>query len=78
MTTPVSEVSNLMMLAKRIEGDIRSRGLQEGDRYLTAADAGLMLGVSAATAHRAMNLLVQKQFLTRRHGRATQRHHLRE
>jgi DNA-binding LacI/PurR family transcriptional regulator len=71
MTTPASEVSNLMMLAKRLEGDIRSKGLQEGDRYLTAADAGLMLGVSAATAHRAMNLLVDKHLLTRRHGRGT-------
>ena len=71
MPIPGSEVSNLSVLAKRLEGDIRSRGLQAGDRYLTAADAGLMLGVSAATAHRAMNLLVSRQLLTRRHGRGT-------
>ncbi len=31
----------------------------------------MLLGVSAATAHRAMNVLVQEQVLTREHGRGT-------
>jgi len=63
--------SNLAMVAKRLEGDLRSRGLRAGDRYLTVADAALMLGVSNATAHRAMSLLVRKKLLVRHHGRGT-------
>src|SRR5688500_2397029 len=63
--------SNLAMVAKRLEGDLRSRGLQSGDRYLTVADAALMLGVSNATAHRAMSILVRKKLLNRQHGRGT-------
>ena len=59
------------MIAKRLEGDLRSRGLRSGDRYLTVADAALMLGVSNATAHRAMSILVRKKLLLRQHGRGT-------
>src|SRR5687768_11694584 len=70
LESPVTS-SNLNMVAKRLEGDLRSRGLQQGDRYLTVADAALMLGVSNATAHRAMSLLVRKKLLSRHHGRGT-------
>jgi DNA-binding LacI/PurR family transcriptional regulator len=63
--------SNLSLLVERIGNDIRTRALRPGDRYLTAADVGLMLGVSAATAHRAMNVLVTKNVLQREHGRGT-------
>jgi DNA-binding LacI/PurR family transcriptional regulator len=70
LESPVTS-SNLAMVAKRLEGDLRSRGLQQGDRYLTVADAALMLGVSNATAHRAMSILVRKKLLTRQHGRGT-------
>jgi len=63
--------SNLSLLVERIENDIRTRSLRPGDRYLTAADVGLMLGVSAATAHRAMNVLVTQNLLQREHGRGT-------
>jgi DNA-binding LacI/PurR family transcriptional regulator len=66
---PVS--SNLALVARRIEGDIRARGLHSGDRYLSVADAAQMLGVSPATAHRAMDLLVGKRLLIRQHGRGT-------
>ena len=58
--------SSLRGLAGRIERDIRSRGLVPGDRYLTSAEAGILLGVSAATAHRAMTILVDRQLLVRR------------
>ncbi len=63
--------SRLGQLARKIEGDIRARGLRPGDRYHSCADVGSFLGVSAATAHRAMNLLVQGKVLTREHGRGT-------
>jgi DNA-binding LacI/PurR family transcriptional regulator len=63
--------TKLLGLASRIEGDIRSRGLRSGDRYHTSGDVAQMLGVSTATAHRAMDLLVQKDLLTRQHGRGT-------
>jgi DNA-binding LacI/PurR family transcriptional regulator len=63
--------SNLSVVARRMEGDIRTRGLQSGDRYLSVADAALLLGVSPATAHRAMDLLVRKHLLVRQQGRGT-------
>lgn len=63
--------SNLSVVARRLEGDIRSRGLQSGDRYLSVTDAASLLGVSPATAHRAMDLLVRKQLLVRQQGRGT-------
>jgi DNA-binding LacI/PurR family transcriptional regulator len=63
--------SNLSLLVERIENDIRTRALRPGERYLTAADVGLMLGVSPATAHRAMNILVNQNLLQREHGRGT-------
>ncbi len=53
-------------IAKRLEADIRGRGLREGSRYLSTADAGRMLGVSPATTHRAMQLLVDKKLIVRR------------
>lgn len=61
----------LGMVARRLEGDIRARGLRPGDRYLTVAEAALMLAVSPATAHRAMDLLVERNLLVRHHGRGT-------
>lgn len=64
-------VSNLALVARRLEGDIRARSLQTGDRYLSIANASELLGVSPATAHRAMDLLVQKGLLVRQHGRGT-------
>ncbi len=67
----VTSSSNLSLAAKRLEGDLRSKGLRSGDRYLTVADAALMLGVSNATAHRAMSILVRKKLLIRQHGRGT-------
>lgn len=70
MQTAVSK-TNLSLLAQRIESDIRQRGLRPGDRYHTSSDVALMLGVSPATAHRAMNILVRRKLLAREHGRGT-------
>src|SRR5438094_5267354 len=58
-------------LAERLERDIVSRGLLPGDRYLTAAEAGRELGVSAATANRAMRLLAARDVLNRERSRGT-------
>lgn len=63
--------SKLGLVARRLESDIRARGLRSGDRYLTVAEAAEVLGVSPATAHRAMDLLVDRKLLTRHHGRGT-------
>jgi DNA-binding LacI/PurR family transcriptional regulator len=71
MTRAVAEVSNLKLLAKRIEREIHSRGLREGDRFMTTDEVGQMLGVSSATAHRALNHLVKRKMLIRHHGRGT-------
>jgi DNA-binding LacI/PurR family transcriptional regulator len=66
MDMPVIENSIVNTAAVRLQRDIRSRGLAPGDRYLTGVEAGLMLGVSAATANRAMSLLVDREVLIRR------------
>jgi DNA-binding LacI/PurR family transcriptional regulator len=65
------EQSNLKLLAKRIEAEIRARGLRTGDRFMTTEEVGQMLGVSSATAHRALNSLVKRKLLIRQHGRGT-------
>jgi DNA-binding LacI/PurR family transcriptional regulator len=61
----------LKLLGRRIEAQVRSRGLRTGDRFATTEEMGLLLGVSGATAHRAMSLLVEKKLLVREHGRGT-------
>jgi DNA-binding LacI/PurR family transcriptional regulator len=61
----------LTRLAERLERDIVYRGLVAGDRYLTAAEAGKELGVSAATANRAMRLLAARAVLSRHRNRGT-------
>ena len=66
MITQDEEFSVVAHIAKRIEKDIRDRGLREGSRYLSTTDAGRMLGVSATTAHRAMQLLADRKLIVRR------------
>ncbi len=58
-------------LAKRLEEDIRARGLRVGEPYLTTAEAGRQLGVSKAMAYRAMKILVVRQVLVSHPGRGT-------
>lgn len=71
MSTTNHSPSSLDQLATRLEQDIRQRGLWQGDRYLTAAEAAEMLSVSTATAHRAMQMLVERRMLVRRRNRGT-------
>ncbi len=52
-------------LAARLEEDISRRGLVEGDTYLTADEAGEMLGVSRSTAQRALRFLANSEKLIR-------------
>lgn len=52
--------------AQQLEADIRRRGLSAGSRYFSTIEAGQMLGVSAATAHRAMKLLADRNLIVRR------------
>ena len=63
--------SALHQLARRIESDIRTLGLRPGDRYVTAEKAGRMLGVSAATANRAMKFMADRDLLVRYRNRGT-------
>lgn len=66
MLTQSEGFSVVSQIAKRLEADIQSRRLREGSRYLSTVDAGRMFGVSPATAHRAMQLLVDRKYLVRR------------
>lgn len=63
--------SRCEQLAQRLEEDIRLRRLECGERYLSAETAARQLGVSRMTAHRAMELLVERNFLVRTRGRGT-------
>ena len=65
MHSSKSAPSRVGHLAKRLEEDIRDRALRAGDRYLTATEAGELLGVSTTTAHRALKLLADRDMLTR-------------
>lgn len=69
--TQLAEKTRIVTLAKRLEADLQARGYRPGDRYRTAIDTGRLLGVSPATAHRAMGLLVRRGLLNRRQGAGT-------
>ena len=71
MNEAILEKTKVEQLAYRLEQDIRSRNLSCGDRYLTAIEAGHMLGVSKTTADRAMRLLTKKALLRRRQNRGS-------
>lgn len=75
MDTPASQLRSaspaIVDLADRIEEDIRQRGLSPGDGYYNAAETARMLKVGTATANRALQLLEQRQVLTRRQRRGT-------
>ena len=57
--------------AKKIESDLQFRGLVSGERYISAEEAGVVIGVSMATADRAMRMLTDKGVLIRQRGRGT-------
>ncbi|PQO38782.1 hypothetical protein C5Y96_02555 [Blastopirellula marina] len=66
-----STTPRVIQLADQIMADIAGRGLQSGDPYLGTAEAARMLGVSTTSANRAMQLLVQRNILSRRQKRGT-------
>jgi len=57
--------------ARRLTDDLQWRGLSPGERYISAEEAGKMLGVSMATADRAMRVLTEQEILIRQRGRGT-------
>jgi DNA-binding LacI/PurR family transcriptional regulator/DNA-binding transcriptional regulator YhcF (GntR family) len=71
VTTTFLETTRVQQLADRLEHDIRSRGFDAGDRYLTAVEAGYLLGVSKSTADRAMRILTAKGVLQRQRNRGS-------
>lgn len=64
-------VSNVDRLAAYMERDIRHRRLAAGEKYMTAVEAGKMLGVSTASADRAMQVLCSREMLLRRRSLGT-------
>ena len=58
-------------LAQTLLADIRRRGLDVGDRYLTTEQASRMLGVRKAAANEAMRYLAEKEFLVRKQRKGT-------
>jgi DNA-binding LacI/PurR family transcriptional regulator len=71
MLTGERHKTRLDSLVARLEQDIRQRGLWAGDPYLSAPEVAAMLGISATTAHRAMQALAARQMLIRRRNRGT-------
>lgn len=64
-------VTRIDQLAETLRKDMHRRSLREGDAYLTAAEAGRMLGVSRVMANRAMNVLAGRRLLIRQRRRGT-------
>lgn len=65
------ENANIKSLADRLIDDIRRRGLRPGDRYMTASEACRDFDVSQISAHRAMQLLADRDLLVRQRGSGT-------
>lgn len=71
MASDVIGLSSVEQLATRLKKDIVRRRLRPNDRYLTAVEAGKMLGVSRATADRALKQLADTRILIRRQNLGT-------
>jgi hypothetical protein len=52
--------------AEKLQRHIRARGMKPGDRYLSAQEAGQLVGESVMTVQRAMALLASQKILERR------------
>lgn len=65
------ENANIKSLADRLIDDIRRQGLRPGDRYMTASEACREFDVSQISAHRAMQLLADRDLLVRQRGSGT-------
>lgn len=64
-------ITRIDKLAETLREDMHRRSLREGDAYLTAAEAGRMLGVSQVMANRAMNVLAGRRLVIRHRRRGT-------
>ncbi len=64
-------ITRIDKLADTLRKDIQRRALRVGDSYLTAAEAGEMLGVTSIMANRAMNILAERSLLVRHRRRGT-------
>ena len=71
MSVACIDNSRIRLLAARLERDIHLRGLTAGDHYITGVEAGHLLGVSRATAQRAMAFLARQDKVVRRRRRGT-------
>ena len=58
--------SRILMSAKKLQSHIRACGLQPGDRYISAKEAGRILGESTMTAQRTMTYMAKLSLLERR------------
>jgi LacI family transcriptional regulator, xylobiose transport system transcriptional regulator len=66
MLTEQLHLPHITALADKVVTDIRHRGLSVGDRYLTTAEVGRMLGVQKAMANKAMRHLAEQGVLISR------------
>jgi DNA-binding LacI/PurR family transcriptional regulator len=66
MLTKAIHLPHITALAEKVVTDIRHRGLTVGDRYLTTAEVGRMLGVQKAMANKAMRHLAEQGVLISR------------
>lgn len=64
--TKRSAASPVEMAAEKLIRHIKASGLKPGDRYLSAEQAGQLLGSSVMTVQRAMTLLAREKILDRR------------
>ena len=68
---PQLKSQSVEQLALLLEEDILRRQLRVGDPYMTADEAGRMLGVSRSKAHRAFQQLAERKLLVSQKRRGT-------
>jgi DNA-binding LacI/PurR family transcriptional regulator len=71
MAQLTTETPRVVELADRIEADIRSRGLQAGQPYLSTEETVRMLQANTNVVHRALRLLVHRGLLERKQRKGT-------
>ena len=71
MTSLIAKTPRVVELADRIEADIRSRGLQPGQPYLSTEETVRMLQTSTNVVNRALRLLVKRGLLERKQRKGT-------
>ncbi|WP_437200785.1 GntR family transcriptional regulator [Planctomicrobium sp. SH664] len=71
MSSHISSEPRAQQIARQIEEDLRGRNLAVGAPYLGTDQVAQMFGIHLRTAHRALNVLAERNLLIRKRGAGT-------